>query len=600
MEWAYEFAAGAVIIALLLRSRFVDRFRETMMTTPPRFYLGLAVYLLGPLTLYTCLASMLYSSEWFTFDDPAGRVLCSPLWIALLTVLLFAGFFQFREMEARIRRFAHRVAGIPDLALKLRDTLRSTPYNMSPDIAEAVRLILLRRGIELEEISDARHSVLQSRLVTATALLESIDQWAEQPRCRRFARAVKSERLRLREVVDRIAFRITSTHRGLHDVAEVLARQKPAQESEETLWDTLDASAKQNIYTGERDLMTEVMSATHFVYDDLRDDLNSALDDIHLVIAQGALRYEFTNRQRRKRLEQLGFEAFQLPIAPMGVLLYAYLIVLVGVFAGSMLTGSTSAGKVNQAKAAVQAFGVDPNEDQASIMALFEILPATLEVDEKGILAAKSEYDRLYEVHGDQGKMGRALKVMMIATIQLVALLCAILPKYHFTWANESLTGRPPVPFILGVGPIAGALAIAVGFPFRALMAGGVDAAFDFYKTGFPWCLMAWATATCVAWLVQDHTWRNEPSPRRQQIKDGLCLLAAWEVAILCVRYLLAASGGRVPPPQILISGAIIGFVVGFIVPSAFRRRRFGQAAISSHHACRSGARTEPASGSGE
>ncbi len=613
MEWAYEFAAGAVFIALLLRSRFVDRFREITMTTPPRFYLGLAVYILGPLTLYTCLASLIYRLNGFDFESGLDRVLYSPLWMALLTVLLFTGLLRFQRFEARVRQVSHRVAGIPDLAQQLRSSIRSASFTMSPQVSDSVQLNLLRRGIALDDIDDARHSILHSQLVTVTALLETLDQWAAEPGSRRFARAVENERIRLRAVVDRIAFRITSTHRGLHSVSAVVARYRSVKDDDAgSLWDSVDASAEQNIYTGESDLMTEVMSSTRFVYNDLIEDLRTVHEEICLLIAQGILRYEYTNQQRQNRINTLGFSRFELPSAPSSLLFYPVLVLLVGAFAVSVVASSTTGilldpllknlnikseehekaeillettlsndvivlhqiYDVNATNAINPGLATDiPQEAIDAIVSNQIVVRQSMANDVLDTEKNKEKAEA--ETKGVSLAMERALRMMSLLTIQLVALGCAIYPKYHYTWANESLTGRPPLFFIAGCGILAGIFSILIGIAFRAVMELSWEPALDFYGKNYPWCLMAVATATCVAWLIQDRRWIKDPSARRQRTKDGACLMAAWVAALSCIQL----AGVDFPSPWVYPVFATFAFVLGFTIPSMFRRRR-----LASHY----------------
>lgn len=158
----------------------------------------------------------------------------------------------------------------------------------------------------------------------------------------------------------------------------------------------------------------------------------------------------------------------------------------------------------------------------------------------------------------------------MVATIQVIALATAILPKKRYGFANEDIYGRPPWAFIAGAGLLASVLAavVGVGFRFVAFSFKWEAARNDFFRY-WPWHLMAFSTAAVSAFLIQDSRWASASSLRAKRMKDALIMALSMPITMSFV--LLIDSSLVENKGMILSIGAVIGFLIGYIVPSAFR-----------------------------
>jgi len=124
---------------------------------------------------------------------------------------------------------------------------------------------------------------------------------------------------------------------------------------------------------------------------------------------------------------------------------------------------------------------------------------------------------------GIKGDFPVLFLVVMIPTIQVIALATAILPKRRYGFANEDIYGRPPWAFIIVAGLVALGLAVLVSLAFRCLA----------FWTGRRLCRLLLQPALAAhgsldsrgaAFLIQDSRWASTPSLRAKRMKDALVM----------------------------------------------------------------------------
>lgn len=139
--------------------------------------------------------------------------------------------------------------------------------------------------------------------------------------------------------------------------------------------------------------------------------------------------------------------------------------------------------------------------------------------------------------------VGHATLLVMYTLISTVSFLVAIVPKTHWGFANSGLLGKTPVPFVIGAGLCA--LLVAV------LLTAGVGALFNRGWPGAARLLQenaiylptaSFATASTMAWLVQDHRWGRIEPPDRRRWLDAAALAGVWVAGTLLSRMLLDSS----------------------------------------------------------
>ncbi len=128
---------------------------------------------------------------------------------------------------------------------------------------------------------------------------------------------------------------------------------------------------------------------------------------------------------------------------------------------------------------------------------------------------------------------------VMIATIQVVALLVAIWPKSRFGFANEDLYGRTPWRFVVGSGLVSAVLFVPTQLAFQWFIKGTWSQAVGALRDGYPWVLTAFTTSATTAFLIQDSRWSQFPSRAARRARDGLVMATATAVAVLGSRWIL-------------------------------------------------------------
>jgi hypothetical protein len=176
--------------------------------------------------------------------------------------------------------------------------------------------------------------------------------------------------------------------------------------------------------------------------------------------------------------------------------------------------------------------------------------------------------------HAARPTLPMPIMVLMIATIQASAVAVATIPKRYFGFANENLRGRPPFGFIAAVGPVAMALAVAVGIGSRLSSSGVAEAWSNYWsKDQWPWLLMPFTTATVTAFLVQDGRWSRTASDQIRRLKDAAIMSVATASSLLLALWLIPPHR---PMERVwsILGGLVIGFLLGYGIPSPFRDRR--------------------------
>ena len=178
------------------------------------------------------------------------------------------------------------------------------------------------------------------------------------------------------------------------------------------------------------------------------------------------------------------------------------------------------------------------------------------------------------------------LMVTMIVTIYSVAVVCAVYPKERWEIFRWNPQGHMPMGSYILSGFAAVAIAIPISLLFKMLiffkdepdLGLAVTAAWaDFTSNTYPWMVMAFVTAFMTAFLI-DYTppkrlgakWRRWTEAAIQAIATtlGVCLVHWWLDSI-------ETPDTDIVVPKLtglLRTSAIVGFILGFVVPTWYRR----------------------------
>jgi hypothetical protein len=201
-------------------------------------------------------------------------------------------------------------------------------------------------------------------------------------------------------------------------------------------------------------------------------DIAFFFKNICLFVAHGTLGVSLTARARRQRLAQLGFVLEGMNRPPSRVLAWAFVAYI-------------------------------------AIFLVFRVAPLLLDGSPEA-----------------RGPIWISLvRAVMIATVQVVAIMVAILPKFRYGFANEDLHGHAPLSFVVGAGFVATAVAIPIQLWFYLLMHPGPMQALEALGASYPWLSMPFVTAVTFAYLVQDSRWSISEFPDNETAMACLMLV---------------------------------------------------------------------------
>ena len=180
---------------------------------------------------------------------------------------------------------------------------------------------------------------------------------------------------------------------------------------------------------------------------------------------------------------------------------------------------------------------------------------------------------RVVPVKSDLGIKGL---VSVVSLIVFGAIAIATVPKLRWGFANAGLHARTPVPFVVGAGVCAMLFAVAVNLGAGALLNGVPEGALKRLRYGSPYLPGLFVTAATIAWLVQDHRWRDTRSPWTRRFWDAAALGSVWLLTSIVGNLLRAPilSEPILPPLDLLrtaVSGLLFGSAIGYCIPESVR-----------------------------
>jgi len=173
------------------------------------------------------------------------------------------------------------------------------------------------------------------------------------------------------------------------------------------------------------------------------------------------------------------------------------------------------------------------------------------------------------------GKM--LTRLVMIALIYCVAVACAVFPKERWKFARRQPGQVRPVGFYMASGLLAVGVSQLISFIFSCFMMHSLEGGWQRFQVTYPWSLSTFATTVTMGVLID-----NGLFPRwarwQQRVFEGLTqglimtgisyLVRCWLVERTAQVVTLPANY-RVPDlDQVMIMAGIIGFVLGYCIPT--------------------------------
>ena len=262
---------------------------------------------------------------------------------------------------------------------------------------------------------------------------------------------------------------------------------------------------------------------------DFVEQTNDLLESTYEIIGRGVLQCKLTHSARCEQLKALGFQG---QVAPIQLTLNE----LVALFTG--VTVVLLVGFV---------FSSSPDS------------PSSLEL------------------------IGRAAT---IGAIYCAAIWWALCPKERWECAKRDAGDIRPVACYLVSALLASATALVINLGFTLLLCRDFPMAWEQFSRTWPWIIMTFATTVLTAWLADDRPSARWPASRLRWL-EGFGQAALMAGMAWFVHELLRESGGRLPALEnMLVLSAAIGFGIGFLVPTWYRRaphRRENSVEDSAH-----------------
>jgi hypothetical protein len=250
------------------------------------------------------------------------------------------------------------------------------------------------------------------------------------------------------------------------------------------------------------------------------------LRGVYRFISRGVLQAHFTHRARVTQLKELGFDAqLSRPVLSIDQLVWLFLLTTTVFAAGLALLGPGSADNT--------------------------WTPVQL------------------------ARLG--LRSVMIASIYVVAIWCAIYPKTRWAFARRRPDALPPVSAYFLSGGMAAAAGALISFGFKsAIFYPRTRTALENIAETWPWLLMSFTTAFAAAWLCDGVTERASLRLRWIETGTQAMVAVATGAVVWTMLHVTAAADPRVIPPiaSVLLLSAVIGAAVGYWVPTWYRAAR--------------------------
>lgn len=194
-----------------------------------------------------------------------------------------------------------------------------------------------------------------------------------------------------------------------------------------------------------------------------------------------------------------------------------------------------------------------------------------------------------------EGREVTLLMVTMIVSIYSIAVMCAVYPKESWAFFQKKREKPFPVASYLLSGIAAVLISIPISLFFKTLIyskgdpkltAAAIMAWKEFLSVSYPWMFMAFATAIFTAFLIDFEPPKTVPAKWHRWLEGAMqaggTALASWFVHW----WLVGVSQSQENVPllfRVLLVSAIVGFVLGFIVPTWYSRaQKAEQTALSA------------------
>ena len=198
------------------------------------------------------------------------------------------------------------------------------------------------------------------------------------------------------------------------------------------------------------------------------------------------------------------------------------------------------------------------------------------------------------------GSKGMSFEAMLIRLglvgfTYVVAVACAVLPKSNWRFAQPQGGQVRPIAFYVVAGLMSAAISFITSLAVNAIWMHNLDWSLQRSRLTYPWLLVSFATAFITALMVDNPRFARI-SARTQRCLEGLvqgtamlgvtyltCLWLNQRVDVVFKNVDLSYLKYGTPRPLMtMVMGAAVGFVIGFFIPTWYRRHQ-EQSATGTH-----------------
>jgi hypothetical protein len=516
LNWHSGFAIGLILLACVSYARFKGPSWVRSYTTAARYCAGLIVYLLSQaLMLYVLSAAALSIESVTRLFTESGLTLSelkflTPIFFAVLLAWVLLLIPQCRQFARWLRHACRRIARSPVEASHLSSVIADADFAPSSELEMTVHSVLVRRGWESNQNWLPVAQPVQELWFKTSLLYQLLRDWESKRKYARFVEDARPEFDLLRKRYDQLSMKIVRTFRTIEGFGTVLAAlsQNPGEQTGSSEEGDPAPSPGTEPATTLRTSITDILA-------DVRIDIEFLYEYVCLLIARGVLTNEKTENGRFWRLRDFGF----LLEKPSGTPAWIF----------------------------PAAFGV--------VFCVMFLTYAVLGTGQTG-----------------ESALSKAPMIVMIGTMQVVALIVAIVPKQYTGFANIDIDGRTPIKFVLVAGVAAFVLASPVSLLFRSFITLSLGAAFEGMLSSMPWMVMPAATAMATAYLIQDNRWHSIRSEFGRRILDAAFTGISLGLAAAVVRGLfMLMESVFVPDTNRIFVAMFLGVIIGLLVPHSVR-----------------------------
>jgi len=517
-NWHTGFTIGLLILASVSFGRYRGPSWVRSYTSAARFYSGMVIYLLSQVFILYVFSAAALSIEALSAFFTTRGVEQSEL--RFLTPIVFAGLLawvlplipQGRRLVLWQRNACRRIAGSPAEAYALSRQLAEAEFVAGEELETTVRSVLVRRGWDPDQTWLPVGQPVQELWFKTSLLFELLREWESEPRYAQFIDDTETEFDIIRKRYDQLSMKVVRTFQTIERFGTVLGELSRYSDNEATLTGDKQAAAARLVES-----KSELRAGIADILSDVRLDIEFLYENICLLIARAVLTNQKTAGGRFWRLRNAGFLLEKAVGTPAWIFPATFGLVIGVFFLSFAVFGTGTSGN----------------------------------------------YVRTASI------------IVMIGTMQVVALVVAILPKQYLGFANIDINGRTPFDFILGTGIATFILALPISLLFRSFIYLNLGEAFDNMVAKLPWLVMPCATAMTIAYLIQDNRWHSIRSELTRRVLDALSMTLALSLAFVIVKVLFSLMGVSYPSLDRIVIAMVLGFVIGFLVPHYIRDRTY-------------------------